>query len=224
MRFYEDSDRPARWFHQACFEAVVRSRRSVRRFRKDRVPRADVQQMVALATSACSPRNAQMWRFVAIDDPARLASMRTAVDRCFSELAEWPCLVNQQQRLRAARGHALFFASAPLCIAVCALPFASEMDELLELADLERDECDRLRQRPDLQAVGAAIQLLTLSAHSMGYGACWMSAPIVAARCLESILGIEPPAQLVALVPIGRPSGEPRRAKRLPTDVVLRFV
>jgi len=107
---------------------------------------------------------------------------------------------------------------------VLALPFASEMDELLELASIEPQERDRLRQRLDLRAVGAAVQLLTLAAHSIGYGACWMSARIVAARELEELLGVELPAELVALVPIGRPCGVTRTTQRLPTKAVLFFL
>ncbi len=51
------------------------------------------------------------------------------------------------------------------------------------------------------------MQLLITAAHSLGYGGCWMSAPVVAAEGLERVLGVEPPAQLVALVPVGRPAG-----------------
>ena len=40
-----------------------------------------------------------------------------------------------------------------------------------------RDERDRLRARPDLQSLGAAVQLLCTAAHAMGYGSCWMTAP-----------------------------------------------
>lgn len=73
----------------ASFEAVIRSRRSIRRYCDDAVPRADVDHMVGLATSACSPRNAQMWRFVAIDDRSLSASMHEAVEGRFAELAKW---------------------------------------------------------------------------------------------------------------------------------------
>ena len=39
----------------------------------------------------------------------------------------------------------------------------------------------------------------------MGYGSCWMTAPVLAAPAIEELLGVEPPAQLAALVPVGRP-------------------
>lgn len=55
----------------------------------------------------------------------------------------------------------------------------------------------------------------------MGYGACWMCAPIVAGERLEELLEVTPPARLVALVPIGRPAGALLAHKLLPLEQVL---
>jgi nitroreductase len=80
-----------------------------------------------------------------------------------------------------------------------------------------------LRQRPDLQSVGAAVQLLCTAAHAMGYGSCWMTAPVLAAPAIEELLGVEAPARLAAVVPVGRPAGRPRSSPRRPVDDVLEF-
>ena len=103
------------------------------------------------------------------------------------------------------------------------LPYVSLGDELLLKAGRTAEERDRLRARPDLQSIGAAVQLLCTAAHTMGYGACWMTAPVIAAPELEQLLGVQPPARIVALVPLGRPAGAQRRSKRLPVDDVLEF-
>jgi nitroreductase len=109
-------------------------------------------------------------------------------------------------------------------VAVCVLPYESHADRLLADRGLSRAQQDRLRQRPDIQSVGAAVQLLVTAAHALGYGACWMSAPVLAAEGLEEALGVEPPARLVALVPMGRPAGRSGHSGRLPVDEVLRFL
>ena len=74
---------------------------------------------------------------------------------------------------------------------------------------ITQEEHDRLCARPELQSAGAAVQLLTSTAHAMGYGACWTCAPIVAGESLEQLLDVEPPSRLVALLPIGRPAELP---------------
>ena len=56
-------------------------------------------------------------------------------------------------------------------MAVFGLPYGSIADRLLARArDPWREERDRLRARPDLQSIGAAVQLLCTAAHAMGYG------------------------------------------------------
>lgn len=205
------------------FARAVEGRRSVRRYLPDPVPRADVERLVALATRAASANNAQMWRFIAVQDRNLLAAMKGAVESRFDELSAWPELADRAGAVRALRSSAVFFAAAPLCFAVTCLPYSSRLDGLLDLHGCTAQEHDRLRQRPDLQSVGAAIQLLITAAHALGYGACWMSAPVVAAEAIEQLLDVEPPAQLVALVPVGRPAGAPRRSPRLPLDAVLSF-
>ena len=206
----------------------------MRRFAAEPVPRADVAEMVRLATLAANAGNAQPWRFVAVDDPAMLAAMRAAVEERLREVARWP-EVQAETTGAAPDAPALLksttlFADAPLTIAVFGLPYESRMDRLLELHGVPRDEHDHLRARPDLQSIGAAVQLLLVAAHLLGYGACWMCAPVLAAQRLEKLLGAEEPAHLVALVAVGVAAGAPAGGRppavagRLPLDEVLRFV
>lgn len=205
------------------FDEAVRGRRSVRRYRAAPVPREDVERMVALATEAASAGNAQMWRFIAVQNPDTLRAMKAAVEETFADLAARPQLQGRQKELRRVLAYSTFFVRAPLCIAVCALPYYSKGDQLLDELGVGLEERHRLRQRPDLQSVGGAVQLLITAAYAMGYGSCWMSGPVLAAERLEVVLGVEPPAQLVALVPVGRPAGRIGRRKRLPLDAVLSF-
>jgi nitroreductase len=205
------------------FEAAVREPCRVSHFLDDDVPREDVERMVGLATCAASACDAQAWRFIAIRDKETLAAMQAAVLARFEELAASPGLVLHERKRVAARQQALLFAKAPLCIAVAVVPVASPMEELLGLAGMSGDEVDRLCPHPAYQSVGAAVQLLTTSAHTMGYGTCWTCAPVIAGEHLEGLLEITPPARLVALVSIGRPGGVRTAHKRLPLDQVLTF-
>ncbi len=205
------------------FEAVVRDPCRVRHFRDDAVAREDVEHMVELAMCATSTCAGQAWRFIAVQDPRLIAAMRAAVLERFEELALSPKLALQEHKRMAARAQALMFAKAPLCVAVLALPSGSPVEELMELAGLTRDELDRLCVRPELQSAGAAVQLLTTSAHSLGYAACWTCAPIIAGERLESLLGVEAPARLVALVGVGRAAEQPAASRRLPLVQTLSF-
>jgi nitroreductase len=205
------------------FREAVEGRCSVRRFGDAPVPREDAREMVRLATRAANAANAQMWRFVAVESPAVRMAMLAAVEVAIDAIAAWPEADGREREIAAIRRSSTFFAGAPLVFAVAVLPYASHADRLLAAHGCAREECDRLRQRPDIQSVGAALQLLVTAAHAMGYGSCWMSAPVLAAERLERLLEIEPPAQVVALVPVGSPGARPRSSKRLPVGDVLRF-
>jgi nitroreductase len=205
------------------FEEVVRDPCHVRHFLRDAVPREDVEHMTDLALCAATACTTQPWRFIAVQDRDLVRKMQGAVIERFEELASRPGLALQERKQAVARAQALLFAKAPLCMAVLALPFVSPMEELLEQGGMTAEEREQVCVRPELQSAGAAVQLLTSAAHSMGYAACWTCAPIVAAGRLEALLEVEPPARLVALVAIGRPAELPMASRRLPIGQVLAY-
>ena len=202
-----DADAARRQLAKAGLQSAVGGRASVRRFLPDPVPRDDVTTMVELAVRAANAGNAQMWRFVAVEDGSLRAAMKDVVDAALDEMAAWPELAGMGSRIKALRAYATFFAAAPLVMAVFVLPYVSDADEMLLARGLGVEERDRLRARPDLQSIGAAVQLFCTAAHALGYGSCWMTAPVLAAPAIEGLLGVKPPAKLVAVVPVGRPAG-----------------
>jgi nitroreductase len=203
------------------FETAVRAPCRVRHFRDETVPREDIDRMVDLALCATTACDIQRWRFIAVQDPALIAAMQQAVLERFEELAMKPGLALKEQKRMVARAQALMFSKAPLFMAVVTLPFVSPMEELLREAGMTSAELDRLCVYPELQSAGAAVQLLTTSAHTLGYATCWTCAPLVDGERLQQLLGVEPPARLVAMVAVGRPGELPEAGRRLPLETVL---
>jgi nitroreductase len=202
---------------------AVYGRTSVRRYTDEPVPREDVEAMVGLAVRAANAGNAQGWRFVAVEDAATRAAMKAAVDAAIDEMAAWAEAGEYEKELKAYRAYATFFGDAPLVMAVFGLPYRSIADVLLNKHGVSYEERDRVRQRPDIQSIGGAVQLLCTAAHAMGYGSCWMTAPVLAAPAIEGLLGVAPPAQLVAVVPVGRPATASGPSSRHPLSDVLEF-
>ena len=218
-----DSADTRRRLETAGLVEAVLGRASVRKYLPDPVPRDDVTAMVALATHAANAGNAQMWRFIAVDDAVTQIAMRQAVDEAIDEMAAWPELAGKAKEIKALRVYSTFFVDAPLVVAVFGHPYFARADEMLDAGGVRVEERDRLRARPDLQSIGAAVQLFCTAAHALGYGACWMTAPVLGALAIEELLGVEPPAKLVAVVPVGRPAGVVRPTSRRPVEDVLEF-
>lgn len=202
---------------------AVYGRSSVRKYLPDPVPREDVEALVGLAVRAANAGNAQSWRFIAVEDAATRAAMKEAVEAAIQVMTAWPEAAGREKELRAYRTYATFFADAPLVVAVFGVPYRSIADVLLGEHQVPGEERDRLRQRPDIQSIGAAVQLLCTGSHAMGYGSCWMTAPVLAAPAIEELLGVQEPQRLVAVVPIGRPLTAPRPTGRHPLTDVLEF-
>jgi nitroreductase len=218
---FADVADPRERLSTVSFAAAVEGRCSVRRFLPDPVPREHVETMVALAVRAANAGNSQPWRFAAVQDEGLRRDMAEAVHAALDLMASLPECAGRGRDIRAIRAYATFFVDAPVVVAVFVLPYGARSDELLAARGLPAEERDRVRQRPDLQSIGAAIQILVTAAHTMGYGSCWMTAPVLAAPAIEAIIEAPGGARLAALVPIGRPAGRPRRSKRLPLDEVL---
>ncbi len=202
---------------------AVHGRASVRKYTDESVSREDVEAMVGLAVRAANAGNAQAWRFVAVEDSVTRAAMKAAVHAAIDEMAAWPEAGGRERDLEAYRAYATFFGDAPLVVAVFSMPYRSIADALLQEHGVPPEERDRMRQRPDIQSIGGAVQLLCTAAHAMGYGSCWMTAPVLAAPAIEELLGVVPPAQLVAVVPVGRPATASRPSSRHPLSDVLEF-
>ncbi|HET6455430.1 MAG TPA: nitroreductase family protein [Armatimonadota bacterium] len=205
------------------FEAIS-NRRSIRKFKPDPIPEADVRRIIELATMAPSAGNMQMWKFLAVTNRKVMEQMSEVILRKLDAVCEWPEAQPYIARLQAAKGWSGFFADAPVTIVVLGEPYRSAVEEVLEKRGWERAAIDALRQKPDIQSLGAAMENLCLAAHAMKYGTCWMTAPCIAGPEIKELLGIMPPWEVIALLPLGIPDEEPLAKPRKPLEEVLEFI
>lgn len=201
--------------------AAISGRRSVRRFKPDPVPEEDVRELARLAGLAPSASNKQMWKFVAVAKPELKLALRQAVAEAIDELS---AAVPGLPGVARMKTWSLFFAEAPVVIAVFGEGYGSRTDEALRARGLAVAEIDRLRARPDLQSIGAAVQTLMLAAHAKGYGTCWMCAPVLAAPAVERLLGVEEKWRFLALVPVGVPDEAPKAPPRKPLEEIFTYL
>lgn len=182
---------------------AIYTRRSIRRFKEEPISNAEINELIEAACWAPNASNQQMWHFVVVKKKETMEAMAQAVADKFAQIS---AQLGYTHELDGNKAYALFFAQAPVTIAVLMRPVESKVTEALKKLEYSPLEIQRLRGQSDLQSIGAAIQNLLLLAHAKGYGACWMCAPLIASREIEKILGVEEPWQLKALVPLGKPA------------------
>ncbi len=189
---------------------LIRSRRSIRRYRLDTIPYDTIDQLLEAATWAPSAHNRQPWRFAVVTAPEvkqRLASAmgdRLRADR--TRDGDPSDAIERDVRRSHDR-----IVNAPVVIIAC-----------LSMRDMDRYPDERrasAEQTMAVQSVAMAVQNLLLAAHASGLGACWMCAPLFCPEAVYQALSLPADWDAQALITIGVPAdeGKPRSREAVPS-------
>lgn len=187
---------------------TIMSRRSIRRYRPDSVPRDLVETLLTAATWAPSAHNRQPWRFCVVGQAAvkeRLARAMSARLRSDLEADGTP---EAMIAVDTGRSYARL-TSAPLLIVLCL-----SMTDMDTYPDARRANNEYLMAA---QSTAMAAQNLLLAAHDLGLGACWMCAPLFCPDTVQTALDLPDDWQPQALLTLGYPA-ETREKARQPLE------
>lgn len=84
--------------------------------------------------------------------------------------------------------------------------------------------CDRAamyNDTKDHQAIGACLQNMLLAAHALGLGAVWLGEILKSADEVRTVLELPAGLELMAVVAVGHPDGQPARSSRKNLDQLL---
>lgn len=199
---------------------TIEKRTSIRNFTEESVPVADLKELVRRAGLAPSVNNYQPWKFIAVTNKATLSKMAKKVSEKIKELPENKSIASKNVKSQV-EWFATFFENAPAVIAMVMEDYESVLEKGVQLS---HEEINKLRNFPDMQSAGAAIQNMLLSAVDMGYGACWLSAPMMAKESLEQILSVENPHHLIAFVAIGKTSRQLEPKSKKPIGEIFKLI
>ncbi len=193
---------------------AIRSRRSIRRYEKTRVPRALMDELFDAARWAPSAHNRQPWRFAVIEAAQTKDALATAMgDRLRADLERDGApgdLIDAEVSNSYTR-----ITNAPALIVVC-----------LTLRDMDRYPDPRRNQAEWVMAVQStalAVQNLLLAAHARGLSACWMCAPLFVPETVRAVLALEADWEPQALITLGYPA-ETKTKERMPLEMLVRYL
>jgi len=176
------------------FEAI-KERRSYRNFLPDSISEETIEKILEAAIWAPSPLNTQPWEFIIITKEEVKGKIFSEAERCIKwalEKSGWKWLENYQ---------ANFLQSAPVIVAVIGDPKKTGVDMFLEEGGVGYQH-----------ACAAAIQNMHLAAHALGIGSLWFT--FFDKKAMREILSIDTNKTPLALVCLGKPSGEPLQTRR----------
>lgn len=196
----------------------IKTRRSIRRFKSDKVKEEDLRLMIDCARFAPSGTNMQNWHFIVIRNKEVMQRMKQAVEQKIQEIDKSS---EAGKKVAQLARYFTFFASAPVVIAVLIEPRETFFEQLCAA-----NKYEGVKQSGFTAASGvaAAIENLLLAANALGYGACWMTGPLIAKSELEQILGVKKPFEIMALIPIGVPEKISRAPERVSVEEITTWI
>lgn len=190
---------------------LLASRRSIRLFTAEDVPRATVERVLEAACTAPSAHDSRPWRFVVLDRGERRLQLLEAMEGRFR--ADLEASGRSKATIaRLIRRSRRLLTGAPWLIVVCL-----DRPALMPQPDERRRGVEHTL---GVQSVAIAGAFLLLAAHAEGLGACWMSAPLFAAEEARSSLGLPASWEPHGLVLLGYPAEHPGPREGRPVGAV----
>ncbi|HOV43167.1 MAG TPA: nitroreductase family protein [Syntrophothermus lipocalidus] len=180
------------------FYEVIHSRRAVRQYRPDPVPKEVLQRILDAANWAPSGMNRQQWYFVVASGEKKKALGASYAKIAERYTARWDDAERRKQFIEFAQT----YGGAPVVI--------------VALTDAAGDPATR---KMNLESVSAAFENLLLAACAEGLGSCWMTGPLQDEASLRQILNIPDDKEIVAVTPIGYPAFQPPAPPRLDPEL-----
>ena len=180
---------------------TFKNRRSVRRFKPDPVPEADLRRILDAARLAPTSGNQQPWKFLVVRDPAKIAALKKAcVERWLGQVDPNKPLSEDEKKQRETRVRSAFdgYFSAPAYIVVLT---------------------DNQSSYPDYNHWDGpmAAGYLMLAARALGYGTVFIT-DSVPDEISRKVLNIPDRYTRVCFTPLGVPVEWPAASKKKPLE------
>ena len=198
-----------RWPVAGGLSAIIRGRRSVRRFHPEPVAHTMLLEILEAARWAPSPHGRMPWRFAVLTEAAPKERLAAAMGAAWRRQLAFDGQDAATIERRARASHARI-TGAPALIVPC-----------LYLADLDMypDEARNAAEATmAIQSLGCAVQNMLLTAYAMGLDSGWMCAPLFCPEIVAGALGLAPGLTPHALITIGYAAADPARRERLPLE------
>jgi nitroreductase len=210
-------------------EDLIKSRHSIRKWQDKPISEDLLKQAIELASWAPNAGNQQNWYFYIILKKEIIQSIADAVQSSADYIASWPDVGVWHERAMRMLERAAFFRNAPALIAVASSQYQSAVEEIINNREKTDERAHQMKLwrnvvNSRIQSVSSAIAYLLLILHQMGLGAVWMTGPAQAKGEIENILDVKPGLDIIALIPVGYPAGEPEIKDRKPVEQIFKVI
>jgi len=192
---------------------VITSRRSIRKFKPQNVPRAVIRSILDLARWAPSAHNAQPWRLVVIEDDEVKGRLAVEMGRVWlSDMLKDGVAREEAEAMVKLRTWNRI-TNSPVVIIACL-----DASDVRKFSDVRRQKAEYLMA---VQSVAAYIQTLILTAYDRELGACWLCTPLFCQSAVRKVLRLPKTFEPQAMIIIGQPDEKPTPPQRKPLHEIF---
>ncbi|HEX9910518.1 MAG TPA: nitroreductase family protein [Desulfatiglandales bacterium] len=198
------------------FLKLVRGRRSIRKFRRDPLPKEALRRIIEAASWAPSASNRQDWEFRVVTSSPVKERMRNIVRSRWESVLDRSSSDVIREELQKYISMFDWFSHAPALIIISAKRPESFLYHIL--GDTAGDVAGT-----EISAAMAA-QNLMLAAHASGIGSCCVTGPLAAQEELKELLGMGKGRKIVCLIALGYPAEQPEAPLRKSVERVSKVI
>lgn len=192
----------------------LRSRRSVRRFTDQPVPKELIEHIIETAAYAPNAHNRQPWRFIVLSSADIRTQLADAMGTDFHQTLLVEGLSSKQADAQVQRSCERI-TQAPAAILLC-----------LDTSTIDQYN-DPNRQQGELtmavQSVAMAGAYLLLAANAEGLGGVWMCAPLFTPTTAQDVLDLPQEWLPQGIILLGYPAKVPEQPPRKSTEEITLF-
>lgn len=205
-----------------AFLTLLKTRRSIRYFKRDPLPEGAVEKILEAGRWAMSGGNGQPWEFVIVKDKV----IRAKIAKIMNDRQErtWQVELTrvqeyrhpQHQRRDLVDTQVRMVNEAPAIIIVCGDPRKFQATVLVN--QYSSGEHDIFHMN-----LGNAAMVMNLAAASLGLGSAWQTIDRPAEHQLKELLGIPIEYKIYVQIPVGYPAFNPPPTYRRPLSDLAHY-
>lgn len=205
----------------------IYNRKSIRKFKNDKVSKEDIVKMLDAAIHAPSPKNQQTWHFVVIQNNELISKISDIVEKNHINLAEMAKEEKQRKLMMNLLSYYTCFKNAPVLVVVYSKEYYMVEETILKDNNASEEVLNELRfPNSAAQGIGAAVENFLLAATELGYGTCYMTGPTHSKVEIEELINFEKEEyKLMSMIALGVAEDDiPNSPPRKPLEDVVTFI
>lgn len=188
---------------------LIKSRRTIRRYRSTKVSKALLRKILDSARWAPSLHNMQPWKFIIPESKMKKELINALKHSQNKELLFIRLILRNSIKT---------IENAPTVVLVYNDGILS--NKAKKGGRAYRNYFNNANTF-EIQSVACAIQNMLLTAHSFGLGAAWFGIPIFSEKSINRLFGVN--YRLMAILTIGYPAKKPKPPVRKPLSEIVTF-